>query len=45
MTAFDLNERRIWDGRAEAYARTFAGLCAHPVPVLLDAAGPRSHVR
>ncbi|MGW3734558.1 class I SAM-dependent methyltransferase [Streptomyces sp. NPDC005148] len=39
MTAFDLSERRIWDGRAEAYARTFAGLCAHPVPALLDAAG------
>ncbi|MFI7363321.1 hypothetical protein ACIBO4_14445 [Streptomyces sp. NPDC050149] len=23
MTAFDVSERRIWDGRAESYARTF----------------------
>ncbi|MFJ2419474.1 class I SAM-dependent methyltransferase [Streptomyces brevispora] len=39
MTAFDVSERRIWDGRAESYARTFARLCAHTVPALLDAAG------
>ncbi|MDF6042831.1 class I SAM-dependent methyltransferase [Streptomyces sp. JH14] len=45
MTAFDLSERRIWDGRAEAYARTFARLCAHPVPRLLDAAGVGPGVR
>ncbi|MFF8913744.1 class I SAM-dependent methyltransferase [Streptomyces sp. NPDC015032] len=39
MTAFDVSERRIWEGRAESYARTFARLCAHAVPALLDAAG------
>ncbi|MEV7958384.1 class I SAM-dependent methyltransferase [Streptomyces sp. NPDC088141] len=39
MTAFDVSERRIWEGRAESYARTFARLCAHTVPALLDAAG------
>ncbi|WP_327710854.1 class I SAM-dependent methyltransferase [Streptomyces sp. NBC_00464] len=38
MTAFDVSERRIWGGRAESYARTFARLCAHTVPDLLDAA-------
>lgn len=38
MTAFDVSERRIWEGRAESYARTFARLCAHTVPALLDAA-------
>lgn len=32
MTAFDVSERRIWEGRAESYARTFARLCAHTVP-------------
>ncbi|MEU2022104.1 class I SAM-dependent methyltransferase [Streptomyces sp. NPDC016469] len=39
MTAFDVMERRIWDGQADAYARTAARLCAHTVPALLDAAG------
>ncbi|MFE1439497.1 class I SAM-dependent methyltransferase [Streptomyces sp. NPDC058739] len=29
----------MWAGRAEAYGSTFARLCAHPVPELLDAAG------
>lgn len=38
MTAFDVSERRIWDGRAESYARTFARLRARTVPALLDAA-------
>ncbi|MFJ2704269.1 class I SAM-dependent methyltransferase [Streptomyces sp. NPDC087428] len=38
MTAFDVSERRVWDGRAESYARTFARLCARTVPALLDAA-------
>ncbi|MFE3722414.1 class I SAM-dependent methyltransferase [Streptomyces cyaneofuscatus] len=38
-TPFDDAERRIWSGRAEAYARTYARLCAHPVEALLDAAG------
>ncbi|NEB35614.1 class I SAM-dependent methyltransferase [Streptomyces sp. SID14515] len=39
MTAFDHAERRIWSGKAEAYARTYARLCAHPAAALLDAAG------
>lgn len=39
MTAFDEHERQAWRGRAAAYERSFALLCAHPVPVLLDAAG------
>lgn len=45
-TPFDDAERRIWSGRAEAYARTYARLCAHPAAALLDAAGagPRSRV-
>ncbi|MEU0763177.1 class I SAM-dependent methyltransferase [Streptomyces microflavus] len=34
-TPFDRAERRIWSGRAEACARTYA----HPVEALLDAAG------
>ncbi|MFI0977205.1 class I SAM-dependent methyltransferase [Streptomyces sp. NPDC021093] len=38
MTEFDESERRIWAGRAEAYAGGFAKLCAHTVPGLLDAA-------
>jgi hypothetical protein len=29
MTASDVSERRIREGRAESYARTFARLCAH----------------
>ncbi|MFF4837834.1 class I SAM-dependent methyltransferase [Streptomyces sp. NPDC001315] len=37
--AFDAAERKMWDGRAEAYAASFARLCAHPVGALLDAAG------
>ncbi|MEW1758970.1 methyltransferase domain-containing protein [Streptomyces cyaneofuscatus] len=46
MTAFDRVERRIWSGKAEAYARTYARLCAHPAAALLDAAqvGPGSRV-
>ncbi len=39
--AFEALERRIWSGRAAAYAASFARLCAHPVPALLDAAGVR----
>ncbi|MCX4448803.1 class I SAM-dependent methyltransferase [Streptomyces sp. NPDC087866] len=39
MTAFDVMERRIWDGQADAYARTAARLCIRTVPALLDAAG------
>ncbi len=44
-TAFDESERRIWQGRAEAYANTFARLCAHTVPLLLDAAAIGPGVR
>lgn len=39
MTAFDVSERRIWAGRAEAYAGSFGRVCAHAVPEVLDAAG------
>ncbi|MEW1914577.1 class I SAM-dependent methyltransferase [Kitasatospora sp. NPDC085895] len=39
MTAFDAYERRTWAGRAAAFAGSAAGLCAYPVPRLLDAAG------
>ncbi|MGC5167175.1 class I SAM-dependent methyltransferase [Luteimicrobium sp. DT211] len=37
-TPFDRSERAIWRGSADAYARTFAHLCAHLAPDLLDAA-------
>ncbi|MEV6481006.1 class I SAM-dependent methyltransferase [Streptomyces sp. NPDC051576] len=37
--AFDTAERAMWTGRANAYAASFARLCAHPVGELLDAAG------
>ncbi|WP_079134186.1 MULTISPECIES: class I SAM-dependent methyltransferase [unclassified Streptomyces] len=37
-TPFDHAERRIWSGKAEAYADTYARLCAHPAAALLDAA-------
>ncbi|MFF4947102.1 class I SAM-dependent methyltransferase [Streptomyces rubiginosohelvolus] len=45
-TPFDHSERRIWSGKAEAYADTYAHLCAHLVPALLDAAeaGPGTRV-
>jgi SAM-dependent methyltransferase len=36
---FDATERTMWSGRTEAYAGSFARLCAHPVETLLDAAG------
>lgn len=45
FTVFDEAERRTWAGRAAAYERSFAGLCAHPVPALLDAAGVRPGAR
>lgn len=45
MTAFDDGERLSWAGRAEAYAGSFAKLCAYPVPELLDAAGVTAGVR
>ncbi|MDX2593035.1 class I SAM-dependent methyltransferase [Streptomyces sp. WI03-4A] len=44
-TAFDESERLIWAGRGPAYADSFAKLCAHPVPRLLDAAGVGPGVR
>ena len=40
-TEFDVSERRAWAGCAEAYAGSFARLCAYTVPALLDAAGVR----
>lgn len=39
MTSFDDHERSRWTGRAAAYQRSFAALCAHPAEALLDAAG------
>ncbi|EGJ73230.1 putative methyltransferase [Streptomyces sp. Tu6071] len=39
MTVFDESERLIWAGRGDAYAASFAKLCAYPVGRLLDAAG------
>ncbi|TDO39227.1 class I SAM-dependent methyltransferase [Paractinoplanes brasiliensis] len=36
---FDGHERARWSGRAVAYDRSFARLCAHPAEALLDAAG------
>ncbi|GMA22504.1 hypothetical protein GCM10025864_02630 [Luteimicrobium album] len=36
-TPFDRSERAIWRGSADAYARSFAHLCAHLAPDLLDA--------
>ncbi|MGC5020082.1 class I SAM-dependent methyltransferase [Micromonospora sp. DT47] len=46
MTSFDDHERDRWAGRAEAYRRSFALLCAYPVDALLDAAavGPGGRV-
>ena len=38
-TSFDDHERARWAGRAAAYERTFARLCAYPAEALLDAAG------
>ncbi|MEU7586653.1 class I SAM-dependent methyltransferase [Micromonospora sp. NPDC049230] len=37
-TAFDEHERSRWAGRAMAFDSSFAALCAHPAPALLDAA-------
>ncbi|MEU9993381.1 class I SAM-dependent methyltransferase [Streptomyces sp. NPDC048045] len=45
QTAFDESERRAWAGQADAYAASFAKLCAYPVSGLLDAAGVREGVR
>jgi SAM-dependent methyltransferase len=45
MTAFDDHERERWAGRAGAYQRSFARLCAYPADLLLDAAAVRSGTR
>ncbi|WP_167357451.1 class I SAM-dependent methyltransferase [Streptomyces cellostaticus] len=45
QTAFDESERRAWAGQADAYAASFAELCACPVPGLLDAAEVREGAR
>ncbi|GAA1418740.1 class I SAM-dependent methyltransferase [Catellatospora coxensis] len=37
-TPFDDYERRLWQGRAAAYRRSFAALCGHTATALLDAA-------
>lgn len=42
---FDAAERRIWAGRAEAFRDSFAKLCAHTAPALLDAVGAAPGVR
>ena len=38
LTTLDAYERRMWEGRAQAYVVSFATLCAYPVHALLDAA-------
>lgn len=44
-TPFDAYERRLWQGRAAAYRRSFAALCGHTAPALLDAAGVGDRTR
>jgi SAM-dependent methyltransferase len=38
-TAFDDHLRALWSGKAAAYQESFAGMCAYPMPFLLDATG------
>ncbi|MEU1623109.1 class I SAM-dependent methyltransferase [Streptomyces sp. NPDC005722] len=45
VTAFDEYERRTWAGRADAFAGSFAKLCAYPAPQLLDAAAVHEGAR
>ncbi|WP_372463382.1 class I SAM-dependent methyltransferase [Actinospica acidithermotolerans] len=45
MVDFDAAERRIWAGRAEAFRDSFAKLCAHTAPALLDVVGAGPGVR
>ncbi|MFE7274046.1 class I SAM-dependent methyltransferase [Streptomyces sp. NPDC057623] len=45
MSGFDASERLIWAGRGAAYADSYARLCAHPVPRLLDAVQVRPGMR
>ncbi|MFG1866553.1 class I SAM-dependent methyltransferase [Micromonospora arborensis] len=44
-TAFDDYERSRWAGRAAAFDRSFAALCAHPASALLDAASVGAGMR
>jgi SAM-dependent methyltransferase len=37
--SYDVYRRELWRHKADAYQRSFASLCAHPVPMLLDAVG------
>jgi 2-polyprenyl-3-methyl-5-hydroxy-6-metoxy-1,4-benzoquinol methylase len=45
VTVFDEHERLQWRGAGRAYHGSFARLCAHPAPTLLDAAGVEPGVR
>jgi SAM-dependent methyltransferase len=45
VVSFDDHERARWAGRAGAYERSFARLCAHPAGALLDAAGVAAGTR
>lgn len=45
QTPFDEHERRQWSGRATAYERSFAKLCAGTATALVDAAGARPGLR
>lgn len=42
---FDAEERAIWAGRAQAFQDSFAKLCAHSAPALLDAVDAAPGVR
>jgi SAM-dependent methyltransferase len=44
VRTFDMAERETWTGRAQAYANSFASLCAYPVPALLDAIRPATRL-
>lgn len=35
----DEHRRALWSGKAAAYQASFAGMCAYPMPFLLDATG------
>jgi SAM-dependent methyltransferase len=37
--SYDAYRRELWRDKAAAYQRSLAGLCAHPVSMLLDAVG------
>jgi len=44
MSTFDDIKRRTWAGRAQAYSETFAHLCAHTGPRILDEVAVRPGV-